>query len=87
MKYLLLILFVTGSAKADIIIGPSVKYGVSGSNTTTVQTGSYTSTTTNDRVQTVVGLKVQTVPCWGGTSIGGGIYMDNTIELNLGIRL
>lgn len=113
MKYLLLLVFLSSMAKADIIIGPSVKYGVNGYTTSgtpgssvttsssassghghnaTSSSSSVTDSTNGgvqvqDRIQAVVGLKIQTVPSWGGLSFGGGLYMDGTAEFNIGIRL
>lgn len=111
MKYLLLVgLFVGSMAQADVIIGPSVKYGVNGYSATgtpgsssssassTSKNGKVTSTSNSsnsvnggvsiqDRYQAVVGLKIQTVPCWGGLSFGGGVYADSTVEFNIGLRL
>ena len=87
----------------SIILSTAVKYGVNGyvangdhsvltSQTKTKKTSVSTSSTTDtlgvtNRVQSVLGLKLQTVPDQYGISLGGGYYMDNTVELSVGIRL
>lgn len=40
----------------------------------------------NNRIQSVLGFKLQNVPEKGNLSLGIGYYLDNTVESSIGIR-
>ena len=79
-----------------IIISAAMKYGPSGSSSSTVTSSSNCGkkcsqassvTSTSEQLKSVGGIKLQSVPEPGGISFGAGYYIDNTVEVNLGIRL
>ena len=96
----LLLLFIARISEADTIFSTGVKYGpngykANGNRSVTTTTKKHSSTTqtvdtssVENRIEMVPGFKLQTIPKeFLDLSFGAGYYLDNTVEVFIGVRL